>query len=340
MACVRKRTKGWMNQMKKLFVCLTALLLVFSLTCCALAEEGTAVRLAALKGPTAMGLVQLLDESEKGNTADTYDFLLAGSADEITPKLIQGEIDIAAVPVNLASVLYNKTNGALELLAVNALGVLYVVEKGGESVQSLSDLKGKTIYATGKGSTPEYNLTYLLSSVGLDIEKDVTVEWKSEPSEVVALMSAQEQAIAMLPQPYVTVASTQIEGLRVALDLTSEWDSLDNGSRLVTAGIVVRREFAQEHPEAVENFLAAYAVSADYVNANIDEAAALIEKYGIVKAAVAKKALPQCNIVCLTGAEMQSAVSGYLQVLFDLNPKAVGGQLPAEDFYYLNESAQ
>ena len=245
--------------MKKLFACLLALMLTLSLTACSLAEQPAAVRLAALKGPTAMGLVQLLDESENGKAANSYDFLLAGSADEITPKLIQGEIDIAAVPVNLASVLYSKTNGALELVAVNALGVLYVVEKGGESIQSLADLKGKTVYATGKGSTPEYNLTYLLKSAGLDIEKDLTVEWKSEPTEVVALMKAQDQAVAMLPQPYVTVASTQVEGLRVALDLTAEWDKLDNGSRLVTAGIVVRREFAQQHPEAVEGFLKDYA---------------------------------------------------------------------------------
>ena len=309
--------------MKKLFACLLALMLTLSLTSCSLAEQPAAVRLAALKGPTAMGLVQLLDESENGKAANSYDFLLAGSADEITPKLIQGEIDIAAVPVNLASVLYNKTNGALELVAVNALGVLYVVEKGGESIQSLADLKGKTIYATG-----------------LDIEKDLTVEWKSEPTEVVALMKAQDQAVAMLPQPYVTVASTQVEGLRVALDLTAEWDKLDNGSRLVTAGIVVRREFAQQHPEAVEGFLKDYAVSAQYVNEHVDEAAQLIEKYNIVKAAVAKKALPQCNIVCLTGEEMHSAVAGYLQVLSDLNPKAVGGQLPGEDFYYLNEKAE
>ena len=163
--------------MKKLFACLLALMLTLSLTACSLAEQPAAVRLAALKGPTAMGLVQLLDESENGKAANSYDFLLAGSADEITPKLIQGEIDIAAVPVNLASVLYSKTNGALELVAVNALGVLYVVEKGGESIQSLADLKGKTVYATGKGSTPEYNLTYLLKSAGLDIEKDLTVEW-------------------------------------------------------------------------------------------------------------------------------------------------------------------
>lgn len=332
--------KDGIPDMKKLFACLLALVLALSLTVVSVADEAAPVRLAALKGPTAMGLVQLLDSAENGQAANSYDFLLAGSADEITPKLIQGEIDIAAVPINLASVLYNKTSGGVQVIALNALGVLYVVEKGGESIQSLQDLKGKTIYATGKGSTPEYNLTYLLKNAGLDIEKDLTVEWKSEPTEVVALMKAQDQAIAMLPQPYVTVASTQLDNLRVALDLTAEWDKLDNGSRLVTAGIVVRTEYAQQHPKIVAAFLQDYAASAQYVNENVEQAAALIEKYGIVKAAVAQKALPQCNIVCLTGEEMRTAASGYLQVLAELNVKAVGGQLPGEDFYYQNETAQ
>ena len=321
--------------MKKLFACLLALMLTLSLTACSLAEQPAAVRLAALKGPTAMGLVQLLDESENGKAANSYDFLLAGSADEITPKLIQGEIDIAAVPVNLASVLYSKTNGALELVAVNALGVLYVVEKGGESIQSLADLKGKTVYATGKGSTPEYNLTYLLKSAGLDIEKDLTVEWKSEPSEVVALLKAENGGIAMLPQPYVTAAAAQLgEGFRAAVSLSEAWDALDNGSRCVTAGVVVRTEFAEAHPEAVEAFLAEMAESVDWVNADPADAGEICGALNIVKAPIAAKAIPNCNLVCLTGEEMISAATGTLETLFALNPSAVGGALPGEDFYY------
>ncbi|MCQ2453977.1 MAG: ABC transporter substrate-binding protein [Clostridia bacterium] len=314
--------------MKKVFAVLLAVMLL--LTASAFAD-GEAVRLAALKGPTAMGLVKLLEDH-----GSEYDFLLAGSADEITPKLIQGQIDIAAVPVNLASVLYNKTNGALKLIAVNALGVLYIVEKG-ETLKSLTDLKGKTLYATGKGSTPEYNLTYLLREAGLELGTDVTVEWKSEPAEVVALLKTQESGIAMLPQPYVTVAKTQVEGLETAFDLTACWDALENGSRLVTAGIVVREQYLQEHPEEVARFLTEFAASVEYVNANPAEAAVLIDNLGIVKAAVAEKALPQCNVVCITGAEMQQAVSGYLNVLFQLNPAAVGGALPDENLYYAAE---
>ena len=314
--------------MKKLFALLCVCIL--SLSACALADEP--VRVAALKGPTAMGLVQLFETH-----AEDYDVLIAGAADEVTPKLIQGQIDIAAVPVNLGSVLYNRTEGQVQLIAINTLGVLYVVEKGGETVSSLEDLKGKTIYATGKGSTPEYALTYLLSQHGIDIASDVTMEWKSEPTEVVALMAQSENAVAMLPQPYVTVAGAQVEGLRVALNLTEEWDKLDNGSRLITAGIIVRKEFAEEHPDKVAAFLEQFAQSAAFANENVAEAAALVEKYIGVKAPVAQKALPACNIVCIAGEDAAAILPGYLQTLYDLNPAAVGGALPGEDFYWVNE---
>lgn len=325
--------------MKKLFCLVLSLMLLLSMT--AFAENAKpAVRLAAMTGPTAMGLVKLLDDAEKGLSANQYDFLLAGAADEISPSLIQGKLDIASIPVNLAAILNNKTNGGLTLLAVNTLGVIYIVEKGGESIQSLSDLKGKTLYATGKGSTPEYNLTYLLKQAGLTLGEDVIVEWKSEPAEVVALMSQQEEAFAMLPQPFVTVAQTKVENLRVALNLTEEWDALQLDSRMITSGIVVRTQFLQENPEAVENFLKEFAASAQYANESVPETAALIGDLGIVPAPVAEKALPFCNIVCLTGEEMQTALSSYLQVLYDLNPASVGGALPADSFYYVNEESK
>lgn len=326
-------------KMKKLFCLILSLMLLFSMTAFAETAKPT-VRLAAMTGPTAMGLVKLLDDAEKGLAANQYDFLLAGAADEISPSLIQGKLDIASIPVNLAAILNNKTNGGLTLLAVNTLGVIYIVEKGGESIQSLADLKGKTLYATGKGSTPEYNLTYLLKQAGLTLGEDVIVEWKSEPAEVVALMSQQESAFAMLPQPFVTVAQTKVENLRVALNLTEEWDSLGLDSRMITSGIVVRTAFLQENPEAVENFLKDFAASAQYANEFVPETAALIGNLGIVPAPVAQKALPFCNIVCLTGSEMQTALSSYLQVLYDLNPASVGGALPADSFYYVNEESK
>ena len=290
--------------------------------------------IAALKGPTAMGLVKLMQDSESGETSgNDYTFTLAGSADEVTPALIKGELDMACVPANLAAVLYGKTNGEIEVLAVNTLGVLYIVENG-ESVQSIKDLAGKTIVAAGKGSTPEYALRYLLAENGIDPDSDVTIDWKSEHSECVAALASGQASIALLPQPFVTVAQGKIEGLRMALDLNAEWDALGNGSALITGVIVGRRAVVEENPAAVNEFLKDYAASVDWVNANTAEAAALIGEYGIVDAAVAEKALPYCNIVCLTGADLLEALPGYLEVLYNANPAAVGGEMPDNSFYF------
>ena len=336
---------------KKLFALCLTLSLMLSLAACGQKADESDVQddqqtgqeefipasysIAALKGPTAMGLVKLMKDSESGETTgNEYTFTLAGSADEVTPALIKGELDMACVPANLAAVLYGKTEGAVEVLAVNTLGVLYIVENG-ESVQSIADLKGQTIAAAGKGSTPEYALRYLLSENGIDPDNDVTIDWKSEHSECVAALASGQATIALLPQPFVTVAQSKIEGLRMALDLTKEWDALGNGSSLITGVIVARREVVEENPAAVNEFLKEYAESVDWVNGNTADAAALIGEYGIVDAAVAEKALPYCNIVCLTGEEMQQKLSGYLQVLADANADSVGGAMPEADFYYV-----
>ena len=333
---------------KGLCACLTAVLLL-GLTACGgqsapdteeelpteeEVETPVTTRVAALKGPTAMGLVKLMSDAPESAEGPLYDFTLAASADEVTPLLIKGELDMACVPANLASVLYNKTEGQLQVLAVNTLGVLYIVENG-DTVQSMADLAGQTIVAAGKGSTPEYALRYLLSENGIDPDTDVTIDWKSEHSECVAALASGQASIALLPQPFVTVAGTKIEGLRTALDLTEEWAKLDNGSGLLTGVIVARRDFVEAHPAAVSTLLTNYAASVDWVNANTADAAQLIAEYGIIEAApVAEKALPYCNIVCVTGADMETMLSGYLQVLFDAEPTSVGGALPGEDFYF------
>lgn len=321
---------------------LAALMTLTALTACGQsqqpqspAEDPVTIRLGGLKGPTSIGMVKLLNDSETGATQNEYTFQLAGAADELTPLLLKGELDVVAVPANLAAVLYNKSEGAVQFLAVNTLGVLYIVEKGGDAVIDWESLRGQTIYATGKGTTPEYTLTYLLAQHGLTLGTDVTVEWKTEPSEVVAQMASDSHAIAMLPQPYVTVAQTKLDGLRVALDLTTSWDELHNGSQCITAGLVVRREFAEAHPQALAAFLSEYAASTQYANDHISETAQLVEQYDIVKAAVAEKAIPYCNIVCLSGSDMIPALKGYLQVLFDQNPASVGGAMPGDDFYYV-----
>lgn len=293
-----------------------------------------AYSIAALKGPTAMGLVKLMQDAKTGEVlSNQYTFSLAASADEVTPKLIQGELDMACVPANLAAVLYQKTEGQIETLAVNTLGVLYIVENG-NAVQSMSDLRGMTIVAAGKGSTPEYALRYLLSENGVDPDRDVTIDWKSEHSECVAALASGEATVALLPQPFVAVAQSKLSDLRVALDLTEEWNKLDNGSSLITGVIVARKEVVDANPAAVKAFLQDYAASVSWVNGNVADAAQMIGSYDIVDAAVAEKALPNCNIVCITGGEMKQKLSGYLSVLFDQNPQSVGGALPEDDFYF------
>lgn len=290
------------------------------------------INIAALKGPTAMGLVKLMDDSASDEDS-IYDFEIFAAPDELTPLIIKGDVDIACIPANLASVLYNKTEGEIEVLAINTLGVLYIVENGGETVNSVEDLKGKTIYASGQGSTPEYALNYILAQNG--IADEVTVEWKTEHAECLTALTENAGSVALLPQPFVTTAMTKNEGIRVALDLTKEWDKLDNGSSLITGVVVGRKEFADSYPDELKTFLDGYKASVDYVNSDTDGAAALVGKFDIVPEAVAKKALPACNIVFISGEDMKAKLPGYLQVLFDSDAKSVGGKLPEDDFYYV-----
>lgn len=322
---------------KKILLLLLAAALLLLPACGATAKGMSAegpVRIAGLKGPTTMGLVNLLDMEQQGTAALDYDLQLYGTADEIVPGLIKGELDMAAIPANLAAALYQKTKGGIQVMAVNTLGVLYVVEKG-DTVHSMADLAGRAILSTGKGTTPEYLLRYLLEKNGLDPDKDVKIQYCSEATEVTAQMAAaQKDAIAVLPQPYVTAAGMKDPSLRVALDLTAEWDKVSD-SQLVTGVTVVRTQYAQEHPDVVEAFLQEYAQSVRTANTDLDRTAALCEQQGVVaKAAIAKKALPACNIVCRTGDEMQKDVSAYLSVLCAADPAAVGGKLPDEGFYW------
>ena len=349
--------------MKKLFrsaavLALAAALLV-SLTACGKKQETqpeteepvqeapATLRGGALKGPTAMGLVELMKASDLvsageevpqaydnlPDAVDTYTFTLAAAATELAPQLVKGDLDIACVPANLAATLYQQTEGEVVTLGINTLGVLYIVENG-NAVQSLADLEGKTMVASGKDSTPEYALRYLLEENGVDPDTGVVIDWKNEHSECVSALASGAATIALLPQPFVTVAESKMPELRTALDLTEQWDALDNGSALITGVVVARRDVAEAHPQAVERFLEQYAASVDWVNANTADAAALIGEYGIVDAAVAEKALPACNIVCITGSEMKEKLSGYLQVLCDASADSVGGAMPGDDFYY------
>ena len=281
-------------------------------------KEGSgaaAVRVGSLKGPTSMGLAYLMETAKNGETANTYEFTMAGKADELVGNIANGSLDIALVPANVASVLYNKTQGQVKVIDINTLGVLYVVASD-DSISTMEDLKGKTVYMTGK----------------------VTMEFKSEAAEVASILKEDPSAIGVLPQPFASAACMQNPELKTVMDLTEQWDLLnkEGNSRMVTGVTIVRTGFLEEHEAAVEQFLKDHAESAEYTSAEPEKAAQLVADIGIVeKAAMAQKAMPLCNIVCITGEEMKQALSGYLEVLSGQNAKSIGGTLPGDDFYYL-----
>lgn len=319
-----------MNRFNKIIVaCITAL----SLVACAIPKQEvkrTEVKVVSLKGPTSMGLVKLMQDSEQGKVkTHAYHFKIASAMDEVTALVAKGEVDIATVPANLSSVLYNNTKKSVQVLGINTLGVLYLVETGNQ-LKQLSDLKGKTIYASGKGATPEYSLKSLLEKNGIS---DVHIEWKSEHTEVVQALAKDPKGIALLPEPFVTVAMTKNPKIRVALDLNKEWEKA-NGSPLLTGVVIARKEFVEKNPEVIQDFLHKYKESVDFANSKTDEAAKLVGQYNIVKEAIAKKALPNCHITLVTGKDLKKQLANYLSILHQQNPKAIGGHLPEDDFYY------
>lgn len=339
-----------MKTAKKLTALILALAMIFALAACAGNDDDqistgdapkTTVNVATLMGPTGIGMTKLMDDDEKGSSANDYNFTVATSPDQIVAAISNATdpIDIAACPINLASTLYKKTNGAVQIAAINTLGVLYILENG-NTINSISDLKGKTLYATGQGSTPEYILNYILEANGLTPGEDVTINYVAEHAELATMIATGKVDLAMLPEPNVTSARVQNSDLRIALDVTEEWGKAtvlngDGESELVQGCIIVRKEFAENNPEALEAFLEEYKASVDYVNANVDEASTLCETYGIIpKAAVAKMAIPNCNITFVKGTEMKELAQSNLQILFDANPSSIGGAMPADDFYY------
>lgn len=291
---------------------------------CAQEKPQIVLNVAALKGPTGMGLAYVMSEQ-----TDAYHVEMFDAPDVVAGKFINGEIDIAAIPINLAATLYNKTEGEAVMIAINTLGVLYILENG-ESVQSFADLAGKTLYATGQGSTPEYVLAYLLEKNGLTGQ--VEVEYLAEHATLAAMMAAGEVELAMLPEPNVSSVLVKSDVARVALDLTAEWDAVSD-TALLQGCYIVRRSVLEEEPEAVKAFVEAAADSAARVVSE-DGAAKLIAELGIVGSEdIAARAIPNCNIVCITGEEMRQAAAAMLQVLFDANPASVGGTLPDDALY-------
>ncbi len=297
------------------------------------------LRVGSLKGPTTMGLVSLMDKAEKGEAEGSYEFTMAADASELVAKVVSNDLDIVLVPANMSSILYQRTNQGVQVLNINTLGVLYIVAAD-DSIQSIADLAGKTVYMTGKGTTPDYVFQHLLAANGMSAD-DLTIEYKSEATEVAAVLKEQADAIGLLPQPFVTVAMAQNEALKIVLDLTAEWDKAqegqEGGGSLVTGVTVVRSELLADEASAaaVKLFMDEHAASASFANDDVAAASELVAQFGIIeKAPVAQKALPYCSIVCIEGDEMKEMLSGYLNVLYGLDPTSVGGKLPDDAFYF------
>ena len=310
------------------------LIIVFAVLVPVFCNPVAEVRFGVLKGPTGIGASYLLSQNEEGKTENKYSVTILAEATDMIGQDAAGQLDIAAIPTNAAASLYNKTNGEVRLAALNTAGVLYVLTKD-NGIKNVSELKGRTIYAVGQGSNPEYVLRFILSGNGIDPDKDVEIVFM-DSAELTTRAATGTIDVCMLPVPAVTTVLMKNSDMHIALDMTKEWDSLNTGSILTMGCVVVRADYVKEHPIEVLAFLRDYEKSIEYTKNNVAEAAELCAKYGIVPSAqVAKKAIPDSSLIFISGDDIKPALEGYLRILFDSNPKSIGGKMPGDDFYSL-----
>lgn len=322
------------NMKKILLIVLAALMAATLFSACAtpasnggspVLNDGSPVKVATLAGPTGMGVIKLLSSS-------AYDVTLLANPDEISPKIINGEVDVATIPSNLAAVIYNKTKGGIRTVAVNTMGVLYILENG-DTVNSVADLAGKTIYATGQGSSPEYVLNKILDANGL---KNVTVQFMGAHADLANAMAAGSVNLALLPEPFVSTVLAKNSDVKVKIDINKEWKSIFGEGAGIPMGVtVVSRKFVQDKA-AVDKLMAELKESAEYVASDMSSAASDIAQAGIVGSKeIAESAIPRCGISFITGADCKAMLEDYFDVMFESNPKSLGGALPDDDFYYM-----
>ena len=321
---------------KALALTLAVLLLATMAVGCSKEPDAKAVvKIGAIQGPTGIGMVHLMEADKNEAATNDYDFTVSSVPQDIGNLLASGNLDIAAVPTNLAAALYQKSQGKVQLLAVNTLGVLYMLDNG-NGITSVEDLRGKTIYSTGEGANPEYILRYVLTQNGINPDKDVKIEFLAENTELVAKMVKGDITLAMVPEPNVSSITSQNQAVKVALSMNAAWEAVaPAGSKLMMGCVAVRKEFLENNKATVDAFLTEYKSSIEKT-ADVDATAALCETYGIIpKAALAKKAIPNCQLTFVAGTDMKAQIAEYYQVLFNANPKAIGGKLPDDAFYYV-----
>lgn len=300
-----------------------------------LAEESKpTLNMMMIKGFPSLGAVNLMEANEQQTSSNIYNIAISITPDEVTAKLLSGEVDIAAIPTNMAATLYNKSDGQIKILAINTLGVIKLISTD-DSIQTLEDLKGKSMLGSGKGAIPEYTFDYILRQNGIDPEKDLTIEYKPGHEETSTLMSEDQITIATIPEPSATQVLTKNDKARIVLDITEEWDKLNTGATLSQGCIVVQSSLIEKNPTAITNFLQDYTLSTQLLQSNLDETAILCAKFDILPEQVAITAIPRSNQVMITGNEMRDGLKPFFQILFDANPDSIGGALPTDDFYYI-----
>lgn len=325
--------------MKKHLIKIISLALVlliavpFTLSSCQKADSELEIKIYALSGTTAMGMAQMISNAENDTDEMNYNIEIFNAADKITNAVITGECAIAALPTNVAAKLYKKSEGGVQLLALNTLGVLYVLDTTG-SINTLSDLSGKTVYIPGGGSNPEYITAALINGAGIS---NVTLDTTSypDPNALQVALAAGKVSIAVLPEPKVSVVTGSAQNVKVAIDLTAEWEKIYGENTLVQGCLVINKAFADEHPAEVKKFLQDYEASVNFISQGSDEAVGMVVDTGIIpKAPLVKKALPKCNLCCITGNDMKDSIGVFYEKIFALDKQSIGA-MPDDGFYYV-----
>lgn len=292
-------------------------------------EREVKTKIAALNGPTGLGLAEI-----KADRSYAYDVEYYSDPQEVGPLLIKGKVDIAALPLNMAANLYKKTDGKIKMLAINTLGVLHVLSKD-DSIKSVADLKGKTVYSSGQGATPEYIVNYILRKNGLEPGKDVTIEYKTAHNELATLAVEGSVDICILPEPFASKVLAKNESYKRVLDLTAEWGKVSS-AKLAQGCLVARADYIEQNPEIIKEFMSFYEASVNFVNNENNAGAVFLAKNGYFDTPqLAADTIPNCNIVFITGEEMKKTATENFTVLFEANPASVGGEIPADALYYL-----
>lgn len=300
-------------------------------------QDACDVNVGLIMGPPSMGMGWFINEAKEGNTYNNLNFEVGGvDYTALASKFNTGDYDIIHCPSNVGAILYNNEDLKEDAVVIDIgnLGLLYVMTTD-PSVKSMQDLQGRNVYSIGEGGPPEYTMGYLLEQEGLD---NVNMSFKSTPFEVLNLLQDEENSIALLPQPFVEVAKLLVPGIYTPIDITEEWNSLnlESGAKSVTTITIVRKSFLEEHEEAVVEYLNMCKKSVDYCLENPKEAADWTDEFEtFLNGEVAEAAVPYVNMCAITGQEMKDKLSGFLQIMYDYNPDAVGGAMPGDDFYYI-----